>query len=54
MVAEQINIHPSSGRDYKMRRHLKKMVTRVRRHVPIEDDELGGKGYLRCTHGWMY
>lgn len=54
MYPEQINIHPSGGRDYRIRRVLKKLATRHRRHIPIEEDEVGGKGYLRCTCGWMY
>ena len=53
-MREQINLKPSSGRDYKTRRWLKKGVARKRRHTPVEDDEVGGKGYLRCTYGWMY
>lgn len=58
MVCEQINLYPSSGRDYRVRRHIKKQVTHHRRHQPIdiEGDERGGKGeaYNRHTHGWMY
>lgn len=50
----QINLKHSRGRDYKIRRTLKKMVARKRRRTPIEEDEVGGKGYLRCTYGWMY
>lgn len=50
----QIDLPHWSGRDYKVRRELKKGATRYRRHLPIEEDERGGKNYIRATVGWMY
>lgn len=52
--AEQIDIKPATGIDYRTRRWLKKLSNRCRRHYKIEEDEVVGKNYLRTTKGWMY
>lgn len=39
----------------KTKREVKKVVARKRRHMPILEDDHGGKGnsYMRLTVGWL-
>lgn len=51
--AEQIDI-PPHGRDYRVRRMLKKISNRYRRHVKINEEEIGGMNTIKTIRGWMY